>query len=47
VTGVICAPVNGSSIDELARSHGVHRTTIIKHLDKHGVPRRRAVPRIS
>jgi transposase-like protein len=34
---------SGKSIDDLARSHGVHRTTIIKRLDQHGVPRRRVV----
>ena len=37
----ICASyVSGSSIDELARAYGVHRTTIIKHLDQRAVPRR-------
>jgi transposase-like protein len=39
--------VNGSSIDELARSHGVNRTTIIKHLDQHGVSRRRVVRKMT
>jgi hypothetical protein len=35
----ICATyVSGTSIDELARSHGVNRTTIITHLDQHSVP---------
>jgi hypothetical protein len=44
----ICASyVHGRSIDELARSHGVNRTTIIKHLDQHGVPRRRVVRKMT
>jgi len=44
----ICATyVSGTSIDELARSHGVNRTTIIKHLDQHGVPRRRMVRKMT
>jgi transposase-like protein len=44
----ICASyASGRSIDELARSHGVHRTTIINHLDKHGVPRRRVVRKMT
>ncbi len=44
----ICASyIAGSSIDELARSHGVHRTTIITHLDQHDVPRRRVVRKMT
>ena len=44
----ICATyVSGTSIDELARSHGVNRTTIITHLDQHGVPRRRVVRKMT
>jgi transposase-like protein len=44
----ICASyIGGTSIDELARSHGVNRTTIIKHLDRHGVPRRRVVRKMT
>ncbi len=38
---------NGSSIDDLARSHGVNRTTITSHLDKQGVPRRRIVRKMT
>jgi len=30
----------GSSIDAVARHFGVHRTTVISHLEDHGVPRR-------
>ncbi len=44
----ICASyVSGTSIDALARSHGVNRTTIIKHLDQHGVPRRGVVRKMT
>ena len=44
----ICATyVSGTSIDELARSHQVNRTTIITHLDHHGVPRRRVVRKMT
>ncbi len=44
----ICANyVGGCSIDELARSHRVNRTTVIKHLDQHGVPRRRVVRKLT
>ncbi len=44
----ICATyVSGTSIDALARSHGVNRTTIITHLDQHGVPRRRVVRKMT
>ena len=39
--------IGGSSIDELARSHGVHHTTIITHLDQRGVPRRRVVRKMT
>ncbi len=44
----ICATyVSGTSIDALARSHGVNRTTIIARLDQHGVPRRRVVRKMT
>ena len=44
----ICASyVHGKSIDEVARSYGVNRTTIIKHLDQHDVPRRRVVRKMT
>jgi AraC-like DNA-binding protein len=39
--------VSGKSIDDLARSYGVNRTTIISHLDQHGVPRRRVVRKMT
>jgi hypothetical protein len=37
----------GRSIDDLARSYGIHRTTIIKHLDQRAVPRRRVVRKMT
>jgi hypothetical protein len=44
----ICAVyVSGTSIDALARSHRVNRTTIISHLDQHGVARRRVVRKMT
>jgi len=33
---------SGASIDSLANRFGVHRTTILHHLDRRGVPRPRA-----
>jgi transposase-like protein len=44
----ICATyVSGISIDELARSHGVNRTTIMRHLHDQGVPSRRVARKMS
>jgi len=44
----ICASyIGGSSIDELARSYAVNRTTIITHLGQRGVPRRRVVRKMT
>jgi hypothetical protein len=44
----ICASyINGTSIDEIARTYGVHRTTIMTHLDRRGVPRRRIVRKLT
>jgi len=37
------AYVEGSSIDALARRFSIHRTTVIGHLDRLGVSRRRTV----
>jgi AraC-like DNA-binding protein len=39
--------VAGSSIDSLARQYSVNRTTVIKHLDRQGVPRRRVVRKMN
>ena len=38
IDDIFATYVSGTSIDTLARSHGVHRTTIISHLDQRGVP---------
>jgi len=38
---------SGRSIDDLARSYGIHRTTIIRHLDRRAVPRRRVVRKMT
>jgi transposase-like protein len=37
----------GDSIDDLARRYGVHRTTVIHHLDQAGVTRRRVVRKMN
>lgn len=39
--------VAGSSIDALAAELGVNRTTIISHLDRRGVPRRKSVRKMT
>ena len=39
--------LDGASIDALARSYKVNRTTIIKHLDHESVPRRRVVRKMT
>ena len=47
VSDISASYIDGSSIDALARSHGVNRTTIITHLDQRGVPRRRVVRKMT
>ena len=47
VDEICTAYISGNSINQLARQHGVNRTTIIKHLDSHGVPRRRVVRKMT
>ena len=37
----------GASIDGLARRYGIHRTTVIHHLDQAGVARRRVVRKMT
>lgn len=43
----ISAYLDGSSIDSLAAQRGVHRTTIIDHLDRRGIERRRVVRKMT
>ena len=38
---------DGSSIDALARTYQVHRTTVIHHLDQAGITRRRIVRKMT
>jgi len=45
VDEIVSAYLDGSSIDSLAERVGVNRTTIISHLDRRGVERRRIVLR--
>jgi hypothetical protein len=47
ITDICANYVSGCSIDELARSHQVNRTTIIKHLDQRDMPRRRVVRKMT
>jgi hypothetical protein len=44
----ICANyAKGKSIDQLAQDYGIHRTTIITHLQNQGVPRRRILRKMT
>jgi hypothetical protein len=38
---VVARYVDGASIDALAREYGINRTTVISHLERNGVERRR------
>ncbi len=38
---VVARYIDGQSIDGLAREYGINRTTVISHLECHGVERRR------
>lgn len=37
----------GSSVSELARRYAIHRTTVLLHLERHGVDRRPATRRLT
>jgi hypothetical protein len=47
VADISASYLTGRSIDDLGRCYGVNRTTIIKHLDQEGVPRRRVVRKMT
>jgi transposase-like protein len=37
---------DGETVVMLARSFGLHRTTVLEHLERHGVPRRQVVAKL-
>jgi AraC-like DNA-binding protein len=39
--------VSGLSVNEVARRHGIHRTTVMNHLESRGVQRRRNLRKLS
>jgi transposase-like protein len=41
VDEVVAQYIDGESIDGLAREYGINRTTVISHLERNGVERRR------
>jgi len=47
VDELVVAYLEGLSIDGLAVQFGLHRTTIISHLDRRGIERRRSVRRMT
>ena len=47
VDGLVSAYLDGSSIDSLAALLGVNRTTIIGHLDRRGIDRRKSVRKMT
>lgn len=47
VDEIVSAYRDGSSIDSLAAQLGVHRTTIIHHLDRRGIERRKVVRKMT
>jgi transposase-like protein len=47
VDALVSAYLEGSSIDSLAAQNGVNRTTIIHHLDRRGIGRRRSVRKMT
>jgi hypothetical protein len=40
VLSLVRACANGDTIDQLATTFGIHRTTVMAHLDREGAPRR-------
>jgi len=47
VDGLVSAYVEGSSIDSLVERLGVNRTTIINHLERRGIERRKSVRKMT
>jgi hypothetical protein len=47
VDDLVSAYLDGSSIDSLAAELGVNRTTIISHLDRRGIERRKVVRKMA
>jgi transposase len=47
VDDLVSAYLEGSSIDSLATQFGVNRTTIITHLDRRGIQRRKVVRKLT
>jgi hypothetical protein len=44
---LIAAYADGSSVLQLAARFNIHRTTVLAHLERNGVPRRRSGPKLS
>lgn len=47
VDELVSAYIDGSSIDALAARNGINRTTIISHLDRRGIERRKVVRKMT
>ena len=47
VDGLVARYIAGSAINELARLFNVNRTTVISHLDRRDIPRRRVVRKMT
>ncbi len=44
---LIAASADGNSVLQLAARFNIHRTTVLAHLERNGVPRRRSGPKLS
>jgi hypothetical protein len=43
IVGLVDAYTQGGTIDELATTFGIHRTTVMAHLERQGAPRRSSI----
>jgi uncharacterized protein (DUF433 family) len=43
IAELLCAYTEGATVLELATEYGIHRTTVMAHLDRNGIPRRACV----